>query len=135
VDNGGDWGSLNGVSGVNDSGQLVGTGILAGGDSAVFLLDIGSATIPDMGDADRDGDVDDDDLSLLLSTWGPCDSPCFCCHGDLNGDYIVDDDDLSLLLANWTGPLGPGPIGIPEPATMVLLGLAAPMLLRSCRKT
>jgi len=53
-------------------------------------------------DLDYDGDVDDDDLSLLLANWGD----------------PYTDDDLSLLLANWTGNLA-----VPEPAALSLLSL------------
>jgi len=74
----------------------------------------------DPGDADGDSDVDDDDLSLLLAHWG-ADTDCF--HGEFNGFPPVNDNDLSLLLANWTGSTGP--VGIPEPAGLVLLGVGA----------
>lgn len=71
-----------------------------------------------MGDADMDGYVDDDDLSLLLTnwqtgtTWG---------QGDFNDDDLVDDDDLSWLLTNWTGSAPPSFTGIPEPAAVELI--------------
>jgi len=44
-----------------------------------------------------------------------------CEPGDADGDGDVDDDDLSLLLANWTGPLAGT---VPEPATILVLGIA-----------
>ncbi len=53
-----------------------------------------------MGDINLDGEVDDDDLALLLANWGTGEH---WSTGDLNGDNTVDDDDLSLLLANWGG--------------------------------
>ena len=56
-----------------------------------------------MGDADRDEDVDDDDLSLLLANWGS--QTASWGEGEFSGTPPVNDDDLSLLLANWTGPL------------------------------
>jgi len=76
------------------------------------------------GDADDDGDVDDDDLSLLLANWG---QDTDWNHGEFSGVPPVDDDDLSLLLANWTGPLSRA---VPEPATIGLVGLGLPALLR-----
>lgn len=67
------------------------------------------------GDADLDGDVDDDDLSLLLAHWG---QDTDWSNGEFSGTPPVNDDDLSLLLANWTGPIT---AAVPEPATIVLL--------------
>ena len=74
------------------------------------------------GDANGDSLIDDDDLSLLLSSWG---QDVGWANGNFNGDNIVDDDDLSLLLANWTGGAA-----VPEPATAALLGLGALAMLR-----
>ncbi len=75
-----------------------------------------------MGDINLDGFVDDDDMSLLLANWGTGNEWGL---GDLNEDGTVDDDDLSLLLANWhTGTLPPmGGDPVPEPATMLMLGI------------
>ena len=81
------------------------------------------------GDADEDGDVDDDDLSLLLANWGS--ETAGCDQGEFSDTPPVNDDDLSLLLANWTGPLSGA---VPEPATMTLLALTGPVLLRFRRK-
>lgn len=66
------------------------------------------------GDANRDGSVDDDDLSLLLANWG---TQTDWSHGEFSESWPVDDDDLSLLLSHWTGSAGT----IPEPATIALL--------------
>ena len=49
-------------------------------------------------DANGDGYVDDDDLSLLLTGWH---QNTDWTQGDFSGDGYVDDDDLSLLLTNW----------------------------------
>ena len=88
------------------------------------------------GDANRDGFVDDDDLSLLLSSWA---QDAGWGGGDFNGDNTVNDDDLSLLLANWSregsqsGTVGDS-APIPEPATVALLTLASAALLRRRRR-
>ena len=104
------------------------------GDSSVWFAnrvayESGSAPVCDPGDADGDGDVDDDDLSLLLANWGS--ETASCAQGEFSGAVPVNDDDLSLLLANWTGALASA---VPEPATMALLVLVAPALLRARRK-
>ncbi len=80
------------------------------------------------GDVDRSGYVDDDDLSLLLASWG---QDTDWAHGNLNADTTVDDDDLSLLLANWNQGTSPPPAApVPEPAMMMLLVAGATVLLR-----
>ena len=95
----------------------------------IKLGQFGTAPECSPGDADGDSDVDDDDLSLLLANWGS--EVATCAQGEFSEVPPVDDDDLSLLLANWTGPLG---AAVPEPATMLLIGLAAPAMLRLRRK-
>ncbi len=78
-----------------------------------------------IGDADRSGYVDDDDLSLLLTNWG---TGIAWGEGDFDGDHAVDDDDLSLLLSHWNE--GAAPVdgsAVPEPAVTLFLviGVAA----------
>ena len=68
-----------------------------------------------MGDANLNGSVDDDDLSLLLASWG---QDVGWTKGNFNEDDTVNDDDLSLLLANWTGTAA-----VPEPASALILAL------------
>ncbi len=77
-----------------------------------------------MGDVNLSGLVDDDDLSLLLANWNTDKVWEF---GNLSDPYgtvgYVDDDDLSLLLANWGAGSSPAPDAVPEPATLMLLGI------------
>ena len=94
-------------------------------DHLPVLLVLEERPIP--GDADKDGDVDDDDLSILLANWtGAGGTGTTWETGDFDGNGAVSDVDLSLLLANWTG------FGrqVPEPGTAWLLLGAAAM---SCR--
>ena len=80
------------------------------------------------GDADGDGDVDDGDLSLMLANWtGVGGEGKQWGQGDFDGNGGVSDADLSLLLANWTGSPG---ASVPEPASIGLLILISPLLLR-----
>ena len=78
------------------------------------------------GDANDSGQVNDDDLSLLLSNWRGGDGGFG--KGDMNSSGDVDDDDLSLLLANWNGGGT-----VPEPATIGLLVLGGIGLIRRRR--
>lgn len=54
-----------------------------------------------LGDLNNDGEVDIEDLFLLLGEWGTCADPDDC-PADLNGDGEVDIEDLFILLGNWT---------------------------------
>ena len=80
-----------------------------------------------VGDANFDGAVDDDDLSLLLANWGS--TTAGWGQGEFSGTPPINDDDLSLLLANWT----PGG-AVPEPLTLVLLAAGAVALTRRTRR-
>ena len=80
------------------------------------------------GDAgDLDGDVDDDDLSLLLAGWG---QDTDWGNGEFTGLAPVNDDDLSLLLSNWSPPSSGA---VPEPTTVGLLVAGALLMFRGKR--
>ena len=49
-------------------------------------------------DLDCDGDVDGEDLGLLLGAWDTMDDTA-----DLDDDGLVSGGDLGLLLGSWTG--------------------------------
>jgi len=92
---------------------------------AIFAPPLGTTLV---GDANGNGSVDDDDLSLLLANWGAdvTDHPDGgWSKGEFSGAAPVNDDDLSLLLANWTGAGA-----VPEPATLMLLALAGAAIFR-----
>ena len=78
------------------------------------------------GDANLDGSVDDNDLSLLLANWtGVGGEGKNWGQGDFDGNGAVSDADLSLLLTNWTGSGA-----VPEPATLSLLVAGAVVVVR-----
>ena len=54
------------------------------------------------GDLDLDGDVDQSDLSILLSAWDSYpDDPNWNSWADIDDDGHVYHSDLGILLANW----------------------------------
>ena len=90
---------------------------------------IGVLIVPVQGDANGDGVVDDDDLSLLLANWtGAGGEGKTWGQGDFDGNGGVSNVDLSIVLANWTGSTA-----VPEPTAGVLMALGAFGLLRRNR--
>jgi hypothetical protein len=49
-------------------------------------------------DLNLDGTVNGADLSLVLSSWGPCTGACLY---DVNADGIINGSDLSKVLSAW----------------------------------
>ena len=76
------------------------------------------AALPTPGDANRDGDVDDEDASILGSNW-LLQSGATWDMGDFNNDQIVDDRDAAIMAAHWSTPAEDA--AVPEPSTLVLL--------------
>ena len=50
------------------------------------------------GDFNLDGVVNGEDLTMLLSKWGPCEG----CIEDINEDGMVGGADLTVVLTNWS---------------------------------
>lgn len=80
------------------------------------------------GDLDADGFVGITDLNVVLSHWNQTVTP-----GDSNGDPTLDGfvgiEDLNVVLSNWNKGTPPG-TAVPEPGTLMILGLPALALLR-----
>ena len=54
------------------------------------------------GDISFDGVVDGQDITIMLSTWGVCDSDDpLDCLADFDGNGIVNGADLTTILSNW----------------------------------
>ena len=79
---------------VNSRGQILVRGNNADQDKVAFVL---TPLAQSSADLTGDCDVDTNDLSLLLNSWGLCDA----CDADLDGDGIVGPGDLAQLLSNW----------------------------------
>jgi hypothetical protein len=109
------------------------------------------------GDANLDGLVDDNDVTILGATYAPGISQPAWALGDFDYNGFVDDDDVSLLGAFYdpdAAPIEPGASAapgavpaahsslsaVPEPATWLLLLFGATVTrafrwYRRCRKT
>ena len=135
---------------VDDSGNVYIAGDTFGsfggpnaGSFDMFLLKLSAPDHP-TGDVNFDGTVNALDLSILSSNWlqtmpgGPA-------VGDINTDGTVNALDLSLLAGNWLVGSSDGDvsfdhslasiglIGIPEPATAILLCAGGAIMLRRRR--
>jgi hypothetical protein len=86
-----------------------------------------------LGDLNFDGFVGIDDLNIVLGGWNNNVAPGVWGLGDPNADGFVGIDDLNIVLANWnngTPPLADASTNIPEPGTLILLGVSCAALLR-----
>ena len=90
--------------------------------------------LPLEGDLDGDGFVGIADLNIVLGNWNQTVAAGDPLAGDPTGDGFVGIEDLNLVLGNWnagTPPNTPGSnTNIPEPGTLVLLGLSVSALPR-----
>ena len=79
-------------------------------------------------DVDRDGEVEVDDLLIVLAEWGNC--PCL---GDVNDDCEVDVDDLLAILAVW-GECGAPSGSVPQTVEDCIerFGYEDPVALEKC---
>jgi hypothetical protein len=98
------------------------------------------------GDANLDGLVNDDDVTIVGATYAPGVPQAAWALGDFDYNGFVDDDDVTLLGAFYdpsAQPLAVSPVGVaaavPEPAAVTLAVLAAlfciaaPSSRRCCR--
>ena len=75
------------------------------------------------GDANGDGRVDINDLTIVLTNFGQ--TGMAWSQGDFIGDDTVDIDDLTIVLSNYGyGVTAPSPAPVPEPSALALLALA-----------
>jgi hypothetical protein len=81
------------------------------------------------GDANGDGRVDINDLTIVLAHYNQ--TGMVWSQGEFTGDGTVDINDLTIVLANygWTGTYAGVMKAVPEPSCLVLLGIGAIGLL------
>ena len=85
-----------------------------------------------LGDANYDGKVDINDLTIVLANFGQTGTTWS--QGDFNADGKVDINDLTIVLANYghsVGVSGAGIAAVPEPGTLALLAAGLVGLLAS----
>ena len=79
---------------INNNGEIAGYGMLNGVSHCFALLNYSTP-----GDANGDGRVDVNDLTIVLTNFGQ--TGMTWSQGDFNGDRKVDVNDLTILLTNF----------------------------------
>ena len=94
---------------------------------------IATAPLPP-GDANGDGQVDINDLTIVLANFGL--TGAVWSQGEFTGSGTVDINDLTIALANYGyGVSAAGLKAVPEPSCIVLLGIAVVGLAAcACRR-
>jgi hypothetical protein len=131
--NGSSWSNLT----ANDLANLLPDDLTCDGAYASFTATalngydyaVVGTTILD-GDANRDGRVDINDLTVVLSNFGRTTGMSWS-TGDFTGDGTIDVNDLTIVLANFGEAVtaGAGIAAVPEPSMLVLIGGGSILLL------
>ena len=108
------------IEGINNAGQIVGYGYDPAGALHAFLL------TPNLlpGDANGDGRVNVNDLTIVLTNFGR--TGMTWSQGAMDGDAAgtMDVNDLTIVLTNFGDTAGAGIRAVPEPGGLWLLAAA-----------
>ena len=114
--------SLSAATGIDNAADIVGWGTNPSGTtSEAFLL---TPALP--GDANLDGTVDINDLTIVLAHYGQTTDTTWD-TGDFNADGKVDINDLTIVLASYgqtAGSSAAGMAAVPEPSALLLSAAA-----------
>lgn len=92
----------------------------------------GTIRVADVADLDMDGDVDGVDLASFFAAYtGPGASLPGLTYADIDMDGDVDGVDISGAFSRFTGPNAPAVI--PEPSSLILLGIGGLLIVRRKR--
>ena len=89
----------------------------AGDTHALLLTPTTAVALP--GDANCDGKVDVNDLTIVLAHFGQ--TGMTWSQGEFTGDGTVDINDLTIVLANYNQTAGAGVAAVPEPGPLAIL--------------
>ena len=132
-----------GLTGEFDNALITGTELTAVANTRVAVLyeDSGTDGNADLdivrlmatyqGDLNGDGIVGPADLTEMKLNWLSTDANWQ--QGDVNYDDNVGPADLTQLKLTWLSSLPPAPETVPEPSSLVLLGLGGVALMRRRR--
>ena len=79
---------------IDNNGKIA---AIAAEDGGFYIVRIGEPA-----DLEPDGDIDIDDLLILMQQWmNTCEKPHGCSNADINNDTIVNFADFAQLAAQW----------------------------------